>query len=318
MLTRSPSLVLPVDASAGGEAAIAGRRPGGKVLCAVRETAAPGQDVTDQPVRIRRLTPRIGADISGLDLSRPLSDEQFRAVQDALMEHQVIFFRDQRLTHEQHKALGRRFGDLHVHPASTDHPDGHPEVMVIHADATSRWVAGEHWHSDVSCEEAPPMGSILYLQEVPPVGGDTLFASMYTAYEALSEPIRHLLEPLTAVHDGGHYYEGRYGASGRSRDYPRAEHPVVCAHPVTGRRVLFVNRTFTTHIPALTPTESHAILEMLFRHIEKPEFQCRLRWEPGSVAFWDNRCVQHQAIWDYYPHRRHGYRVTIQGTRPTR
>jgi len=274
--------------------------------------------VTEQQIRTRRLTPRIGAEISGVDLSRPLSEERFRAVHDALIEHQVIFFRDQRLTPEQHKAFGRRFGELHVHPASTDHPDGHPEVMVIHADETSRSVAGELWHSDVSCEEAPPMGSILYLQEAPPVGGDTLFASMYAAYEALSEPVRRFLEPLTAVHDGGHYYEGRYGAPGPSRVYPRAEHPVVCAHPVTGRRVLFVNRMLTTRIPALTPFESDAILEMLYRHIETPAFQCRFRWEPGSVAFWDNRCVQHQAIWDYRPHRRHGHRVTIQGSRPTR
>jgi taurine dioxygenase len=270
---------------------------------------------TERQVRTRRLTPRIGAEVSGVDLSRPLSDEQFRAVRSALMEHQVIFFRDQRLTPEQQKAFGRRFGELHVHPASSNHPEGHPEVMVIHADERSRWVAGEHWHSDVSCEEAPPMGSILYLQEVPPVGGDTLFASMYAAYETLSEPIRRLLEPLAAVHDGGHYYEGRYG---RSEDYPRAEHPIVCAHPVTGRRLLFVNRTFTTHIPALAPAESDAILEMLYRHIETPEFQCRFRWEAGSVAFWDNRCVQHQAIWDYHPHRRHGHRVTIQGSRPAR
>ncbi|MBO0838706.1 MAG: TauD/TfdA family dioxygenase [Actinobacteria bacterium] len=284
----------------------------------MHETTAAEQGATGLPIRTRRLTPRLGAEISGVDLSQPLSEEQFQAVHDALMEHQVIFFRDQRLTPEQHKAFGRRFGELHVHPASSDHPARHPEVMVIHADESSRWVAGEHWHSDVSCEEEPPMGSILHLQEVPPVGGDTLFASMYAAYEALSEPVQRLLEPLTAVHDGAHYYVGRYGASGPSRDYPRAEHPIVCRHPVTGRRLLFVNRTFTTHIPALTAAESDAILEMLYRHIETPEFQCRFRWEAGSVAFWDNRCVQHQAIWDYYPNRRHGHRVTIQGGRPGR
>jgi taurine dioxygenase len=274
--------------------------------------------VANQPIRAKRLTPRIGAEIGGVDLSRPLTDEQFGAVHDALMEHQVIFFRDQNLTPAQQKAFGQRFGPLHVHPASANHPEGHPEVMVIHADESSRWVAGEHWHSDVSCDEAPPMGSILYLQEVPPVGGDTLFASMYAAYETLSEPIRCMLDPLTAVHDGAHYYVGRYDTAEHRRDYPRAEHPVVCAHPVTGRRVLFVNRTFTTHIPALAPAESDAILEMLYRHIETPEFQCRFTWQPGSVAFWDNRCVQHQAIWDYYPHRRHGHRVTIQGRRPER
>jgi taurine dioxygenase len=162
------------------------------------------------------------------------------------------------------------------------------------------------------------MGSILYLQEVPPVGGDTLFASMYAAYEALSEPIKRLLETLTAVHDGAHYYRDRYGDRPREGGYPRAEHPVVCTHPVTGRRLLFVNRSFTTHVPALSPAESDAILELLYRHIETPEFQCRFSWRPGSVAFWDNRCVQHQAIWDYYPQRRHGHRVTIQGERPVR
>jgi taurine dioxygenase len=273
---------------------------------------------TKRTIRATKLTPCIGAEISGVDLSRPLSDELFQAVHDALMEHQVIFFRDQTLTPEQHKAFGQQFGPLHVHPASSDHPDGHPEVMVIHADERSRFVAGEVWHSDVSCEAAPPMGSILYLQEVPPVGGDTLFASMYAAYDALSDPVKRLLEPLTAVHDGAHYYVGRYEGPGRDEVYPRAEHPVVCSHPVTGRRLLFVNRMFTTHIPTLKPAESDVVLEMLYRHIETPEFQCRFTWRAGSVAFWDNRCVQHHAIWDYYPHRRHGHRVTIQGRTPTR
>jgi taurine dioxygenase len=274
--------------------------------------------VLQQTIQATKLTPHIGAEITGVDLSRPLTDEQFQAVHDALIEHQVIFFRDQRLTPASQKAFGQRFGPLHIHPASSDHPDGHPEVMVIHADEHSRWVAGEHWHSDVSCDEVPPMGSILYLEEVPPVGGDTLFASMYTAYETLSEPIRRLLDELTAVHDGAHYYVGRYGSEGEAKVYPRAEHPVVCRHPVSGRRLLFVNRSFTTHIPALSRSEGDAILEMLYRHIETPEFQCRFKWRPGSVAFWDNRCVQHQAIWDYHPHRRHGHRVTIQGQRPAR
>jgi taurine dioxygenase len=273
---------------------------------------------TNEKILATKLTPCIGAEVTGVDLSRPLSDELFQAVHDALMEHQVIFFRDQALTPEQHKAFGRRFGSLHVHPASSNHPDGHPEVMVIHADERSRFVAGEVWHSDVSCEAAPPMGSILHLQEVPPLGGDTLFASMYAAYDALSDPVKRLLEPLTAVHDGGHYYVGRYEGPSRDAEYPRAQHPVVCRHPVTGRRLLFVNRMFTTHIPALKPAESDAVLEMLYRHIETPEFQCRFTWRAGSVAFWDNRCVQHHAIWDYYPHRRHGHRVTIQGSTPTR
>jgi len=271
---------------------------------------------TNETIRATKLTPRIGAEIGGVDLSRPLSDDLFQTVHDALMEHQVIFFRDQTLTPEQHKAFGRRFGPLHVHPASANHPDGHPEVMVIHADERSRFVAGEVWHSDVSCEAAPPMGSILYLQEVPPVGGDTLFASMYAAYDALSDPVKQLLEPLTAVHDGAHYYVGRYGGPGRGQEYPSAEHPVVCRHPVSGRRLLFVNRMFTTHIPALKPAESDAVLEMLYRHIETPEFQCRFTWRAGSVAFWDNRCVKHIAVHDAGPFRRVMRRVQVAGDRP--
>ena len=266
-------------------------------------------------IEVEKLTPHVGAEIRGVDLTRPLSDQQFQDVHAALMDNLVVFFRDQELTVEQHVALGRRFGELTVHPASRDSAEGHPVVMVIKADESSRFVAGEHWHSDVSCSEEPPMGSILHLHQVPAVGGDTLFASMYAAYEAISEPIRRMLDGLTAIHDGGHYYEDRYEGGGRA-DYPRAEHPVVCAHPVTGRRLLFVNRTFTTRIPQLTRAESDAVLEMLYRQVEVPEFQCRFAWRPNSVAFWDNRCVQHQAVWDYFPERRYGHRVTVKGERP--
>jgi taurine dioxygenase len=266
-------------------------------------------------IQVEKLTPHVGAEIGGVDLTRPLSDQQFEDVHAALMDNLVVFFRDQELTVEQHVALGRRFGELTVHPASRDSAEGHPEVMVIKADESSRFVAGEHWHSDVSCSEEPPMGSILHLHRVPAVGGDTLFASMYAAYESLSEPIRRMLDGLTAIHDGGHYYEDRYEGGGRA-GYPRAEHPVVCSHPVTGRRLLFVNRTFTTRITQLTKAESDAVLEMLYRQVEVPEFQCRFTWRPNSVAFWDNRCVQHQAVWDYFPERRYGHRVTVKGERP--
>ena len=228
----------------------------------------------------------------------------------------MIFFRDQHLTPDQQKAFGRLFGDLHLHPAAPALLPGHPEILVIHADENSKRVAGEDWHSDVSCDLEPPMGSILYMHELPPVGGDTLFASMYAAYETLSAPMQSLLEPLTAMHEGEHVYRGRYGVNDEGRVFPKAEHPVIRTHPVSGRKALFVNRGFTTRIVGLKKAESAAVLDFLFRHVETPELHCRFRWQPRSVAFWDNRAVQHHAMWDYYPQRRHGHRVTIKGDAP--
>jgi taurine dioxygenase len=267
-------------------------------------------------LHVDTLTPHAGAEIRGVDLAQPLDERTFKEIHDALVDRGVIFFRDQRLTPEQHKAFGRLFGELVVHPAAPSLVENHPEILVIHADEHSKRVAGEEWHSDVSCDPEPPMGSILYMHELPPVGGDTLFASMYAAWEALSEPMRRFLEPLTAMHEGEHVYRGRYGVDDAGRTFPRAEHPVVRTHPVSGRKALFVNRVFTTRIVQLARAESDAVLGMLYRHIETPEFQCRFRWQVNSVAFWDNRCVQHHAMWDYYPQRRHGHRVTIKGDRP--
>ena len=189
--------------------------------------------------------------------------------------------------------------------------------MIIHADEKSKQVAGEEWHSDVSCDAEPPLGTVLHMHEVPEVGGDTLFASAYAAYDRLSAPMQGMLEGLTAIHDGESRYRGRYeGAKDAGKVYPVSEHPVVCTHPVSGRKVLFVNRIFTKRIVQLSERESDGVLRVLFDHIETPEFQCRFRWEAGSVAFWDNRCAQHHAIWDYYPQRRRGLRVTIKGARP--
>jgi taurine dioxygenase len=269
-----------------------------------------------QTIEVKKLTPLIGAEIGGVDLSRPLGNQQFQEVHDALMENLVIFFRDQHLTHDQHKDFGRLFGNLAIHPASPHAPEGHPEILTIHADENSKHVAGEEWHSDVSCDETPPMGSILYLTEIPPTGGDTLFASMYAAYDRLSPPIKALIEGLTATHDGEPVYRGRFGYGGGDKGYPTAVHPIVRTHPVTGRKALFVNGNFTTRINGLSKLESEALLTMLCRHAETPEFQCRFRWQENSVAFWDNRCVRHHAMWDYFPQRRHGYRVTIEGDRP--
>jgi taurine dioxygenase len=273
--------------------------------------------MTYQSIDVRKLTPTIGAEIFGVDLSRELGNQQFQEIHDALMDNLVIFFRDQTLTPEQHMDFGRRFGRLHVHPAAPGLVAAHPEILVIKANEKSTHVAGEEWHSDVSCEDEPPMGSILHLHEVPADGGgDTLFASMYAAYQALSAPMQRLLEGLTAIHDGERVFRGRYGADDRGREFPRAEHPVVRTHPVTGRKALFVNRWFTARIVQLKPQESSALLEMLHRHTETPEFHCRFKWQAGSIAFWDNRCAQHHAIWDYYPQRRYGHRVTICGDKP--
>jgi taurine dioxygenase len=273
--------------------------------------------MTYQTIEVRKLTPTIGAEIFGADLSEELGNQQFQEIHDALMENLVIFFRDQKLTPDQHAAFGRRFGRLHMHPAAPAPIEGHPEVLVVKADETSKYVAGEDWHSDVSCDPEPPMGSILHIHEVPAnSGGDTLFASMYAAYEALSEPMKRLLEGMTAIHEGEQIYRGRYGVDDRGKQFPRAEHPVIRTHPVTGRKALFVNRVFTARIVQLKRNESSALLEMLYRHIETPEFQCRFKWRPGSIAFWDNRSVQHHAMWDYYPQRRFGHRVTVCGDKP--
>ncbi len=263
---------------------------------------------------IQPLTPALGAEIGGIDLSTPLSQSQLDAIRRALVAHQVIFFRDQKMSFAQHLALARRFGSLHVHPlAQANHPD-HPELLRIHADAKSERAAGEDWHTDVSCEEEPPMGSMLYLTEVPATGGDTMFASMYAAYDALSRPMQQFLEGLTAVHDGAKVWT-KYGMT-PSRPFARNEHPIIAVHPDTGRKLLFVNKVFTTHITGLSAKESDAVLTMLYRHIENPRFMCRFKWQANSVAFWDNRCTQHQAIFDYFPARRSGYRATINGTRP--
>ena len=272
--------------------------------------------MTNPSITLEPVSPVIGAEVSGVDLSAPLTPDVVEVLHAALLTHQVLFFRDQALSFAQHKAFGRYFGDLHIHPAAPKDND-HPEILVVHGDATVKFVAGEVWHSDVSCDVEPPMGSILLIEQVPTSGGDTLFASMYAAYAALSDRIQRFLGELTAVHDGRQYYVGRYG-SGNLRDgtYPSAEHPAVRTHPVTGRQALYVNAGFTTRFKELKQPESDALLAFVLRHCAAPEFQCRFRWRQNSMAFWDNRCTQHLAIWDYYPQTRHGYRVTIRGDRP--
>lgn len=278
---------------------------------------AAGRPLDYRRIGVRRLTPVIGAEIDGVDLAQPMDDEVFAEVRQALADHLVIFFRDQSLTPEQHLAFGRRFGDLQVHPAAP-HAPGHPELMLIEANAESERANGESWHTDVSCEAEPPMGSILQIRDCPPEGGDTIFANMYAAYDALSDRMKAYLEGLRAVHSGEHVYRGLYANLGVADKpaYPRAVHPVVRTHPWTGRKCLYVNSSFTTALVGVPKDEGDAVLRHLFQHLTHPLFQCRFRWTPGAVAFWDNRCAQHHAIWDYWPHRRSGFRVTVRGEVP--
>ncbi len=268
-------------------------------------------------IRIDKLTPIIGGEIAGVDLSQPLSEQQEAEIHRALAEHLVIFFRDQHITKEQHLAFGRLFGTLHVHPAAPQEP-GMPELMIIHADRDSPRANGEGWHTDVSCEPEPPMGSILYIRTCPPDGGDTLFASMVAAYDALSDRMKNYLAGMKARHESEHVYRGMYANFGVADKpaYPSAEHPVVRTHPVTGKKALYVNRGFTRNLIGIPADESDGILRYLYEHMENPIFQCRFRWHANSIAFWDNRSVQHRAMWDYWPHTRSGNRVTVAGDRP--
>jgi taurine dioxygenase len=258
------------------------------------------------------ITPHLGAEVLGVDLSRPLDNEEFSAVHQAFLDWSVLVFRDQHLDKEQHKAFGRRFGTLHVHPMYKDKAE-HPEILIVKTTADSPYTAGDGWHTDVSCDEYPPMGSALYITETPECGGgDTLFADMYLAYELLSDKMKIMLDGLVAVHDGAIPYVGNYKSIPPEGGYPRNEHPVITTHPETGRKVLYVNSGFTSHIKGLKPLESRAILDMLYRHIAStPKLIARVQWEPNTLTLWDNRCTQHHAVWDYYPHSRYGERVSI-------
>lgn len=264
------------------------------------------------------ISPHIGAEVRGVDLSKSISEELMADIRAAWADWLVLAFRDQRLDREAHKAFGRRFGRLHVHPMHHGRPDQDPEILVVKTTAQSAYTAGEGWHTDVSCDPIPPMASMLYITETPECGGgDTLFANMYMAYEMLSPAMQDFLGGLTAVHDGALPYIGSYKSTPPEGGYPRSEHPVVTRHPDTGRRVLFVNSGFTTHIAGLHRWESRAILDMCFQLLQRePKLHCRVRWEPNTLTLWDNRCTQHQAVWDYYPYSRYGERVSILGDQP--
>jgi taurine dioxygenase len=264
---------------------------------------------SESAIAVHALTPVIGAEIAGVDLRRPLEAGEIATIRRALLDHAVVFFRDQPLDFEDMKRVGRYFGELHIHSGVPGLAD-HPEIVRIHADGASRYVTGEDWHSDLSCDPVPPMGSMLCLHTVPDVGGDTAFANMYAAYEALSDRLKAYLDGLYAIHDGARVFAS---LSPPDKVFPRSRHPIVRTHPETRRKALFVNRQFTAHIDGVPRDESEAVLTYLYAHCAKPQFQARFRWQRHSIAFWDNRAAQHTAIWDYFPRIRSGYRVTIAG-----
>jgi len=257
--------------------------------------------------------------VQGLDLSKPISEKLYEELKRALAEHIVIFFRDQHLSPQQHLDFGRLWGNLHVHPAKPHEP-GFPELLSVKSGRDTVRVNGEDWHSDVSCDEEPPMGSILYITTCPPEGGDTLFSNMYAAYESLSEPMKQYLNGLQAVHDAEEFYRSLYANDSKGMKdvgaYPSATHPVIRTHPWTKKKLIFVNRVFTREIVGVPREEGRAILEFLLAHVENPLYQCRFRWRANSIAFWDNRSAQHRALWDYWPNERYGNRVTVIGDKP--
>ena len=275
--------------------------------------------VVGRKIRVHPFSPVLGGEVRGIDLANGLDEEGYREIRSALCRFGVLFFKGQsEIPPALQIAIGRMFGALHRHPAAPQMP-GFPELFVIHTQRDSKVANGEFWHSDVSCDEEPPLGTILQIHVLPEIGGDTLFANMSAAYDALSAPFQQMLAGLTALHESEHIYRGRYadrGVEDQGKRYPKATHPVIRTHPETGRKAIFVNRTFTTRITELSQAESDAVLALLFDHCEQIDFQIRFRWERNDVAFWDNRSVMHRAVWDYWPHERKGRRVTIAGERP--
>jgi len=281
---------------------------------------------TPTDITIHPVSGALGAEITGVDLSS-LNDADFETVHQALLNHEVIFVRDQQLTPTQLVAFASRFGELDVHPI-VNAMDGHPEVVRAWKPAGESASFGTGWHSDNSFFECPSLGTVLYGVVIPQYGGDTLFASMGRAYEQLSDTMKAWLEGMTAVHSaaaaydpkttGKDKYEGKAAITYRFSEtiYEEVEHPVARTHPETGRKSLFVNQMFTQRIVGLERAESAALLSFLYDHCSKLDFTCRFRWQPGSVAVWDNRCVQHYALDDYQEFERDMHRVTIQGDRP--
>ena len=270
-------------------------------------------------LEVQPIAGALGAEVHGVDLGQDLDDAVVAEIRGALLEHCVIFFRDQEFDARQHKALARRFGDIFIHPNYYGVvPD--PEILEIRREPGDTRVVGEEWHSDTTMMAHPPMGAILYALEVPPYGGDTLFANQYLAYETLSDGMKRMLAGLRAVHSdrkvAGPQARANVGRTTKARDDDAWRetinvHPVVRTHPETGRPVLYVNASYTVGFEGMTEAESKPLLDFLLEQGHRPEFTCRFRWQKGSVAFWDNRCTKHLAINDAGPFRRLMRRVQI-------
>lgn len=265
----------------------------------------------------------LGAVIHGVDLAKPMDDATFALIRKAFHDHGVIFFQDQDITPEQHLAFARRWAPIDVNAFFTPVP-GHPEIAEVRKEAEQKTNIGGSWHTDHSYDTEPAMGSLLLAREVPAQGGDTLFANMALAYEALSPGLKRTLNGLRAVHDTAHVF-GRQGVYSRNREAEgrignaeaatrKAVHPVVIRHPETGRPILYVNSAFTTQFEGWTVKESEGLLRTLYEHAARPEFACRFVWRKGSLAFWDNRSTWHYALNDYHGHRRLMHRITVKGS----
>ena len=271
-------------------------------------------------MQIRRIAGALGAELLGIDLSRDLTAARVADIRRAFLEHQVIFFRDQALTPGEFMAFARTMGRPIEYPFVKG-IEGFPEVIEVKKLEHERHNFGGIWHSDTAYLDEPPMGSMLLAREVPPYGGDTLFASQYFAYEALSDGMRRMLDGLVAVNssakaDVSRTREDRVKEQGGPQKTFEAEHPVVRTHPETGRKALYVNIAHTARFKGMSEEESAPLLNFLFQHQVKPEFTCRFQWRQGSLAFWDNRCTQHNPVNDYHGHRRVMHRITLAGDSP--
>jgi len=279
-------------------------------------------------VSISPATPTIGAEISGLDLDRPLTSAEGELLRAAWLRFKVVFFRDQDISHESHVRLGRFFGELEGHPVIPS-VEGYPEILKIEgvegvqltAETLAPFQAYNKWHTDVTFREKPSITSILRARHLPPLGGDTMWADTAAAYAGLPQPVKDRIEGLEAEHDIVRSFGGRVTEEKRAqlaRDFPPVRHPVVRSHPETGEKILYVNYTFTSRIIGLPEEESDSLLRLLFDRIKVPEYQVRFRWTPNAIGIWDNRSTQHYAVGDYWPEYRLLERVTVSGDVVTR
>ena len=274
-------------------------------------------------LEVRRIAGALGAEIHGIDLAAPELGESIAAIRSLLLEHNVIFFRGQRLDEAGLKAFANQFGTFFRHPYFL--PEGDPDVIVIRRAPGDKRIVGEGWHSDTPAVAAPPMASLLYGEEVPPYGGDTMFANQYLAYDTLSPAMQRMLDGVRVVYSDTRVAGSSAGRNAQSATKSREDagfrhsqgvHPVVRTHPETGRKALYIIRPLMVHFDGISKEESDGLAEYLYEHSHRPEFTCRFRWEPGSLAFWDNRCTQHTALNDTGAFHRVMRRVQLTGDKP--